>query len=393
MDRLTGPLRLARTALALLALTLVVHGVAQAQRSGSGAAAWPLPLELRVPFEPTAFPSAGHTYLTYELYLTNFGTTPLTLRRVVVRDADAAAAEPLALFEDGQLNTLLQRVGDPIVGDQIPASGDNAQRQVIAGGTVVVYLSIALERGAHVPNKLRHRVLTADSAVEGAVIGTHRTELRVLGPPLGGSHWLAGSGPSNDSHHRRGIVVLNGHAVISRRYAIDWLQIENGAAFSGDEHDNRSYYAYGKNVLAVADGTVVTAQDGIPENTAGSRPAPKSFAAASGNVITLDLGGGQFAHYMHLQMGSLQVKAGDRVRRGQVLARLGNSGDSKRPHLHFEVTTAPNLLAGEGVPYLIDKFRLAPPADGAIEQRTRELPLKDTLVSFEGSRDPSDRVR
>src|SRR5262249_4719496 len=82
MYRLTDRPRLARATLALLGLTLVVHGVAQAQRSGSGAAAWPLPLELRVPFEPTAFPSAGHTYLTYELYLTNFGTTPLTLRRI-----------------------------------------------------------------------------------------------------------------------------------------------------------------------------------------------------------------------------------------------------------------------------------------------------------------------
>jgi hypothetical protein len=53
-----------------------------------------------------------------------------------------------------------------------------------------VYLSIALERGTVVPNKLRHRVLTPDSTVEGAIVGTHRTKLRVLGPPLKGAHWL-----------------------------------------------------------------------------------------------------------------------------------------------------------------------------------------------------------
>jgi hypothetical protein len=69
---------------------------------------------MRVPFEPTAFPSAGRTYLTYEMYLTNFGTAPLTLRRVEVFDADVMSTEPIAAFEEAQLDTLLQRVGDPI---------------------------------------------------------------------------------------------------------------------------------------------------------------------------------------------------------------------------------------------------------------------------------------
>jgi hypothetical protein len=78
---------------------------------------------MRVAFGPTAFPSAGRTYLTYELYLTNFGTAPLILRRVEVFDADAMATEPIAAFEEGRLDTLLQRVGDPIVGDQMPVAG------------------------------------------------------------------------------------------------------------------------------------------------------------------------------------------------------------------------------------------------------------------------------
>jgi murein DD-endopeptidase MepM/ murein hydrolase activator NlpD len=98
----------------------------------------------------------------------------------------------------------------------------------------------------------------------------------------------------------------------------------------------------------------------------------------------LDLGAGQFAHYIHLQPGSLRVKAGDHVRRGQILARIGNSGDSREPHLHFEVATASSLLAGEGVPYLIDEYLVTTASDGATERRTRELPLKDTLVDFRG---------
>ena len=210
-----------------------------------------------MPFEPTAFPSADRAYLTYELYLTNFGTAPLTLRRIEVINAAASATEPIAAFEPAQLNTLLQRVGDPIVGDQIPAADDNSRRQLAAGASVVVYLSIALQRGAHVPDRLMHRLFTSDSTVEGATIGTHHTQLHVLGPPVEGANWQASGGPSNDSHHRRGILVMEGSAVISRRYAIDWLQIENGTTFTGDVRDKRSYHAYGKPVLAVADSTVV----------------------------------------------------------------------------------------------------------------------------------------
>jgi len=158
--------------------------------------------------------------------------------------------------------------------------------------------------------------------------------------------------------------------VDSRRYAIDWKQIRDGASFSGDAKDVHSYYAYGKTVLAVADGRVVTSRDGLPDNIPGHgeefHPAvPITFETSGGNTITLDLGGDQFAHYNHLQPGSLSVKAGDRVRRGQVLARVGDSGDSREPHLHFEVTTSSKT--GEGVPYLIDRYRCRSASDGPVD--------------------------
>jgi len=360
-------------------------GMGFLQQARSAASPWPLQLEMRVPFEPTTFPSAGRSYLTYELYLTNFGAAPLTLRRVEVLDADKSAAEPIAAFEAGQLNTVLQRIGDQIVGDQIPAADDSSRRQVVAGATVVVYLSIALEDAAHVPIHLRHRVLTTDSTVDGAIVGTQHTKLLVLGAPVRGTQWLASEGPSNDSHHRRGITVFDGRAQISRRYAIDWVQVDNGAPFSGDERDNGSHHAYGKEVLAVANGIVVTAKDGLPDNVPGHNegfhPAmPITFDTLAGNTVTLDLNNGQFAYYCHLQPNSLRVKAGDRVRRGQVLAKIGNSGDSRGPHLHFEVTNSPKFLAGEGVPYLIDQYRVKS-GDGW-QDHTRELPLRDMLIDF-----------
>ena len=376
---LLGFIGKARRAAVLWAALLCI-AAAGTQPVASFASSWPpLQIEMRVPFEPTAFPSAGRTYLTYELHLRNFTKNPLTLRRIEVLDADNAAAALIASFDAEQLDTLLQPVG-------IPMPDDGAGRhQLVGGGSAVVFLSIAFDRGVRVPSKLRHRVLVGDSTAEGAVIGTHHNALQVLGPPVSGSGWVVSAGPSNDSYHRRGIVVFDGQALIDRRYAIDWMQMKNDAKFSGDALDNRSYYAYGQDVLAVADGKVVAAKDGIPENVPrreGFRPAvPITLETLAGNTITLDLGGGQFAYYMHLQQGSLNVKAGDRVRRGQVLARIGNSGDSREPHLHFEVTTSQKLLAGEGVPYLIGKYRIKS-ADGSWELRTRELPLKDMLIDF-----------
>jgi hypothetical protein len=119
----------------------------------------------------------------------------------------------------------------------------------------------------------------------------------VLGPPLRGTDWLVGSGPSNDSYHRRGLVVFDGRALIDRRYAIDWTQVEQGSTSSGDALDNRSYHAYGEEVLAVATGRVVWARDGIPDNVPrreGFRPAVAiSLDTLAGNTITLDVGGGQ----------------------------------------------------------------------------------------------------
>lgn len=78
------------------------------------------------------------------------------------------------------------------------------------------------------------------------------------------------------------------------------------------------------------------------------------------------------------------MKAGDRVSRGALLAQVGGSGDAREPHLHFEVTTSSKLLAGEGVPYLIDRYTST--SDGPAKIHTRELPLNHSVVTFEEGR-------
>jgi hypothetical protein len=344
---------------------------------------WPLQLEMRVPLEPTAFWSGGQTHLAYELVVTNFSDNPLTLRRIEVLDDDKSTATPILVLEPGQLDDILQPVGD-----RKTAGASDVPRQLAGGSTSVVFVWIALDRGTFMPKHLRHRVFTDDSSVEGAVIGTHHTAMLVLAPPLRGATWLASDGPNNDkdNHHRRGFLIFDGHFMISRRFAIDWMKIDNGASFSGDEKDNHAYPAYGQPVFAVANGTVAAARDGLPDNVPGHNeqfhPAvPITPDSLLGNMIVIDLGGGQFAYYAHLKPYSLRVKKGDKVKRGQLLAGIGASGDARAPHLHFQVSTSSNPLAGDGVPYLIDQFRIQS-TDHIWQGRARELPLGGSLVDF-----------
>jgi murein DD-endopeptidase MepM/ murein hydrolase activator NlpD len=304
------------------------------------------------------------------------------MSRIEVLDADASAAKPIVTFEAEQLDTMLQYVG----GKGVPNPKGSI---VIADGqSAIIFMLVAFDPGSQIPKRLLHHVITPDSVAEGATITTNSTALHVLGPPVEGANWLAADGPSNDqdNHHRRGIFIFDGRGVISRRYAIDWKEIRDGVSFSGDSREAGSYYSYEKTVLAVADSRVVAARDGLPNNIPGHgdsfHPAvPMTLETVAGNTITLDLAGGQFAYYMHLQPGSLRVKVGDRVRRGQILARVGCSGDAREPHLHFEVTNSSKPMSGEGVPYLIDRYRCKS-VNGVLELRTHELPLNKSVVVF-----------
>jgi murein DD-endopeptidase MepM/ murein hydrolase activator NlpD len=337
---------------------------------------------MRVPFAPTAFPSWGRYYLLYELHLTNFGAAPLPINRIELLDADASEGKPVVTFDAEQLETMVQYVGGKA------AANPKGSTVIAAGQSAIIFMMAAFDHNSQIPRKVLHEIVIGDFIAEGAIITTDSPALPVLGPPLEGENWLADDGPSNDqdNHHRRGVIVFDGRPVISRRYAIDWTQVRDGVSYSGDSLDVRSYYSYDKPVLAVADGRVVAARDGLPNNIPGHNDAfhpaiPITLETIAGNTITLDLGGGQFAYYMHLEPGSVRVETGDRVHRGQILARVGCTGDAREPHLHFEVTNSAKPLFGEGVPYLIDRYR-SKGANGVLELRTRELPLDKIVVVF-----------
>jgi murein DD-endopeptidase MepM/ murein hydrolase activator NlpD len=209
------------------------------------------------------------------------------------------------------------------------------------------------------------------------------------------------NGISNTSIHRRALIPAAGRARIAQRFATDWIKLgADGRAFHGNPANNANWYAYGTEVLAVADATVVDVKDGLPENvpTSGKRAIPITLETLGGNYILLDLGRGYSAFYAHLQPKSLRVKVGDKVSRGQVLGLLGNSGNSDAPHLHFHVADANSPFGAEGVPAVLESFEVQgtvkslellaggegwkPQPNAAADKRQMETPVENAVVRF-----------
>ena len=176
-----------------------------------------------------------------------------------------------------------------------------------------------------------------------------------IASPLSGRGWLIGNGCCDELNpHRGAVIAINGAQYAPERFAIDFVQLDDEhRLFSGPVSTLSSYAYFGAPVYAVADGTVVHAEDGAAEETPGALPPGKGLSALTGNHVIMDLGMGHFAVYAHLQLRSIQVKTGDRLHRGDVLGRLGNTGNTSNPHLHFHIMDRPSALASNGLPFVI----------------------------------------
>ncbi len=342
---------------AMGATTGLAPGAAGAPARQAAAA---VQVEVQVLQNPSPFVAGGRAHLLYELHVTNFQRAPLTLSAIEVAPADAGAA-PLALFEGAELADMVVPVGaterpvDPLA--------------LAPGVRHLVFLALDFASMAEVPAALAHRLLfepTAADAPPGVSVLPRVPVLSLVpapvGPPVYGDGWAAINGASNTSNHRRTPLVVNGHLYFAQRYAVDLVQVDReGWPYRGDPARNESWLGYGAELLAVADGVVIEVRDGIPENVPGEPPVvPINLDTVAGNYVVLDIGNGRYAGYAHLIPGSLRVQPGDLVRRGQVLGRLGNSGNSTAPHLHFHITAGPSFLEADGVPYAFERVRVRP---------------------------------
>ena len=145
-------------------------------------------------------------------------------------------------------------------------------------------------------------------------------------------------------------------------------------------------------------------QDGFPENVPHTkkRAVPLTIVSMAGNNVVEDIGDGLYVGYAHMIPGSITVTAGERVHRGQILGRLGNTGNSDEPHLHIQVCDAPSFLICEGVPMefkrmSLTKYRIQKHGETPMKlelQGTHDVsaeePMENELVNFSAANPPAN---
>jgi murein DD-endopeptidase len=354
-------------------------------------------VDLLVPIAPALLQIGGKAHLVHELHLTNFLPVEISLSRIQVKAVTPAEAS----IADYSGTELSNRIGRPGL------LRNHSDPQVVGPGMrAVLYVWAPLPDDSVAPRTLGHRVELeiirptgrVTAAVEGAVVSVAADKAVVLDPPLRGGPWVAIYSPLLKGGHRTAVYTLGGRARIPSRFAIDWIRLPAGGVMDTPTPPPPDWNGYGAEVLAVADGVVAAAFDDVDENLPGAS-APVALENASGNYVALDLGRGRFAFYEHLKRGSVAVKAGDRVKSGQVIGRLGNSGSSSiGPHLHFHVSDAGSPLAAEGLPFVLSRFdhlgaftsiealvggeRWIARPEGPADVRTHEMPGPNSAVQF-----------
>jgi peptidase M23-like protein len=290
-------------------------------------------------------------HLVYEIRIANVTGVRIRLQRIAAVDARTGATV-------GSLDS-------QAIGGRFSLGGRRGSESTELGPFQfgVVFMHVELAPNAPVPAALAHVIEASaeqqnpDVSMRVAQTPVIAADVAMLGPPLRGSGYVAADGCCDSVRHVRALLALNGTFYLAQRYAIDWEQIDDeGRILVGDAKDTRSYRIYGAPVLAVADGTVVASRNDLPDQMPGKLPDGPPIGEADGNFAILDIGGGAYALYAHMQPASVRVRAGDRVRRGDQIGTVGNSGNSQAPHLHFQMMDAPSGLAANGIPYVFDAF-------------------------------------
>jgi hypothetical protein len=338
----------------------------------------------------------GRRHLVYEVLVHNTTGARIDVHSLAVRSANGG--------------TLLTVAGPDVPGVMTRVSREPTS-SLASGEGAQVWLDLPVARRRQLPRALVHRLSVVATLPSGEsrtfsfdAARTNVVQRRApsLAPPLRGGPYLNMNGCCGLSPHRTALAQVDGRNYLSERYASDFIRIDDqGRGAQGDLTRNASFFTFGEPVHAVGPGRVVRTLDTVPENVPLHEPGSDQFTTRTiaGNQVVLKLRDGQFATYGHLQTGSVRVRRGQRVRTGQVLGRVGNTGQSGGPHLHFQLSDAPDPLASDGVPYVFGRFALAGTVSNVEEfltgtanadvrrltppsPRRGQLPLHATVVRF-----------
>lgn len=165
------------------------------------------------------------------------------------------------------------------------------------------------------------------------------------------------------------------HDTPNQEFAFDFLGVdEQGKTRKGEAKVNEDYFAFGRQVLAPADGNVTDVITGVRDNVPGSM----NPYSALGNAVFIQHGEYEVSILAHLKFGSVKVKVGDKVKRGQLIGLCGNSGNSSEPHLHYHLQNTPIIQDGTGIKCYFQKVMLL--KDGKEQLKNDYSPIKGEIV-------------
>jgi hypothetical protein len=333
-----------------------------------GPAAAPLIVEPVADVHPVASADSS-THLAYELLVVNQSAFAVAIDSLTVLDENGRSIAELDATQLGAISR------------QSLIAGSTSELQ--PSQSSFLFLDVTVPVGSDLPTGLSHRFVTSQTAPaeQGSInlggltvapdtgvapdvtftsgpiaVGTEPTP--VLVSPVHGDGWVVFRGCCDVmSSHRGNTGIYGGKVRVAERFAIDFVRLsESGRMITGPGNEVASYVYYGEKIYAVADGTVLSARNDEPTQVPGTLATGISDDAAGGNSVVLDIGGGRYAFYAHMQPGSVRVKVGDRVRAGDAIGLLGNSGKTVGPHLHFHITDNPSPLDADGMPFVFEAF-------------------------------------
>jgi hypothetical protein len=184
--------------------------------------------------------------------------------------------------------------------------------------------------------------------------------------PLKGS-WSAFGAPTLNSHHRW---------VSIQEFAYDFVKMDK----TGNTHKKKGdkfkhYYAYGEPIYSIGNGKVVSILNTVKESSLllnndiesqdermnkiknlQNELLKKGFEYILGNHVIIEHPNGEYSYYMHLKTGSINVQVGDSISKGQEIGKLGQSGMSSQPHLHFQLSNSPKIIESRCLPIVFNNI-------------------------------------
>jgi hypothetical protein len=319
--------------------------------------------------------------LNFDMIIANPGPTALHLRRIEVSTFDASGA--LITRKD------LDENGFPSGMETLP------HRELPAHGSLGIFNPFFSIDGRPSISRLRYTFFFADSSdkrltqADLVIYPSLYRDRTTLDVPLHGRLFVL-DGHDFYSHHRRQDIsspeaAQAGVSANPMRYADDFVFVDaSGAMYHGSPLEKRNWYGYGQPVYAPGTGTIVAVVNDVAEAVwDGHRlHVPKDPPDASpfglGNYVLIDHGDGEFSALLHLVPGSIRVRRGDRVGKGEIIGRLGTSdaGDPTypvAPHLHYNLMRGSDFAKSEGLPAYFEHFTLLrggttiPVTDGALD--------------------------